>query len=260
MNLRHWTILGTLFFALNIGCASLSTTPITRLDSGTLVGDSNGKSRLFQKSRPFRGVPVKLKVQTHVDVWIHEEYLLARAGKHEKWGEKNLNHRLFEVETKPVMSDKVVITDFKRPASGVIDLTVDFNGDQYFKKIDSKVEDTTITDSAKLLSTIITKTGLASPVSKTVRTSASSDINHSWETRTVAYCRFDINAVDYEQQVKDFLDKHLNGCNPCGNYPNYSQPFLNVVTSSSDDPAPADPGIQHSQKTSSYTIPTPVQR
>jgi hypothetical protein len=188
-----------------------------------MSGDSNGQSRWFHtKSRPYRGIPVKIKVRTHVDVYVKEKYALARVGgpKSNQWEEKSLfSHeqplRLLFVETKEIKSDQVVITDFKRPASGTIGLTMDFDDQNYFKNVGSTVNDSTITDSTALLTTVLTGTGifkssLAGERNETVDTGSL-----LWKERVVAYQRFDINAADFEQQMEDFLNCHLNDCNQC---------------------------------------------
>ena len=50
------------------GCSSITSTPISRTDENSFYGDTNGKPKLFGRTRAFKGTPVKLKVQTHVDV------------------------------------------------------------------------------------------------------------------------------------------------------------------------------------------------
>ena len=208
------------------GCASFSTTPITRHNDNSVSGDSNGLNRWFRcKNRPYRGVPVKLSVRTHVDVWVKEKYYLSKVGgeKGKQWVEKSLSHserpiRLLSVETVDVYGDQVVITDFKRPASGSIDMHVEFNDANYFKNVHSKVVDTTITDSAALLSTVLSGTGITKMgLAGNSLESLNPEIFQQKE-RVVAYQRFDINAPDFEQQLEAFVKHHLNDCNHCGHF------------------------------------------
>jgi hypothetical protein len=208
----------TLFLS---GCASFSTIPLTRQDSGLVAGDSNGEGRLGCRTRPFRGIPMKVKVQTHVDVWIDERYVLYKGEKFETWREKPLANKLYSVRTEAVITDQIVITDFKRPASGVLDVNIDFTDNQYIDKITSDLTDTTITDSAELLTTIITKTGVAGFNADT-GTPPTND-RWQWKIRTVAYQRFDINAPDFEHQLEQFVNLHMNGCNRCSGMPTYDQ-------------------------------------
>lgn len=171
-------------------------------------------------------MPVKLKVQTHLDVFIKEKYALCLVGgsKVNQWHEKQLGSteespiRLLYVEATKVMGEQVVITDFKRPASGTVDLTLDFNDDQYFKKIDSTITDNTITDSAALLTTILSGTGIISAKSFADQTDTIDTPEIKWQERTIAYQRFDINSPDFEQQVEEFANHHLNNCNNCSKF------------------------------------------
>jgi hypothetical protein len=191
----------------------------------SVSGDSNGLYRWFRsKSRPYRGVPVKLRVRTHVDVYVKERYVLTRVGgdKSNQWMEKSLGDckaptRLLFVDTEEIYGDQVVITDFKRPASGSIDMDVEFNEQSYFKNVHSKVVDTTITDSTALLTTVLTGTGIlkASLDGNTLESYNTESLQ--WQERVVAYQRFDINAADFEQQLEKFIIDHLNSCNQCEN-------------------------------------------
>ena len=201
------------------GCASFSSTPITRSDDNSFFGDSNGKLKIFNRARPFKGTPVKLKVQTHTDVWIDETYYLKNDNG--QWRELQLGTKLYSVRYENVMTDQIVIVDFKRPGSGTLDLTLEYDDKQYIKSIHSKVVDTTLEDTASLVGTIV-KT-FATPTSA----GNANDKNRPVPpeiiamTRTVAYLRVDINAADYEQQLEIFVDEHLNNCNACGTPPSY---------------------------------------
>ena len=200
------------------GCASFSTIPITRHDSNAVSGDSNGEPRWFCRSRPYKGIPIKVKVITHTDVWIEEEFLLTKGEKYESWKEEKLEHKFLSVRAESVFTDQIVISDFKRPASGKIDLTVDFK-EGYLSNIDSKITDTTITDSAALLGTIISKTGVPAGAKSALQSTQRTE----WKKRTVAYQRFDINAPDYEEQLDAFISHHMNNCNQCSGYPTYDR-------------------------------------
>ena len=45
--------------------------------------------------------------------------------------------------------------------------------------------------------------------------------------RTIAWKRFDINEPDFEQQLVQFVNLHLNDCNECG--PSNTCPTVQVV-------------------------------
>jgi hypothetical protein len=219
MKIQAILLLGTLSAAT--GCASFTTTPLTRHDTDTISGDSNGKRDKLCRTRTYRGIPIKVKSQTHVDIWVDEQYLLVKGEKFEGWREKPLPHKLYSVRTEAVIGEHVVITDFKRPASGLLDVTLDFNDEQYVQKIQSQLVDDTITDSADLLATIIQKTGIAALSAVDESKNLSDSENYKWKQRTVAYQRFDINAPDFEQQIEAFINQHLNDCNQCATMPSY---------------------------------------
>jgi len=209
------------------GCRSFSSTPITRTGNDDLHGDSNGSSRWFCNARPHKGIPVKLKVTTHWDVYIKERYCVElsekeRNGKLEHQLEEPLTATpLYFVETIPVHSEQVVMVDFKRPGSGSLDLDATFTDEQYFKKITSKLQDDTVTDTADLVKSIAKLA--ATPTGSGSGDENSEDGRRKWLERTVAYQRFDINDPDYESKLDDFVGLHLNACNSCSHQPNYQQ-------------------------------------
>lgn len=207
---------GVLACCVSTGCRSFSSTPISRSDGDCLAGDSNGQTRWKSSARPHKGLPVKLKVTTHWDVYIKERYCVELS---EKEKEGKVTHQLDEplsatplyfVETKPVQTDQVVLVDFKRPGSGSLNMDATFTDEQYFKKITSKLQDDTITDSAALVKAIAKFTAV--PVGADEPKDSE---RRKWLERTVAYQRFDINDPLYEQKLDEFVSHHLNACNSC---------------------------------------------
>lgn len=219
--MRHLKYLIGVFAVCSLGCTSITSTPISRTESGMFCGDSNGKNCLFSQARPFRGTPVKLKIQTHVDVWIKEKYFLRGASAQGPWFEYHLPQKFLYVETKDVMTDQVVMVDFKRPASGTLGLKVEYSSDHYLKSVDSKLVDTTLADSAKLVGTMAKTFSLT-----TAGKQFGSDTVFIAKERTVAYQRFDINSPDYELQLEDFVNLHLN-CHACETGPDYDNVMAN---------------------------------
>jgi hypothetical protein len=121
---------------LPTGCRSISSTPISRFDNNALAGNSNGQPRWFCNARPHKGVPVKLKVTTHCDVFIKERYCVElkdanAASATNKKPRLQLEEPLAAspltfVESIPVQTDQVVLVDFKRPGSGSLNLDATF--------------------------------------------------------------------------------------------------------------------------------------
>jgi hypothetical protein len=127
------------------GCVSFSTSALTRYDDNSFTGDSNGETNVFGGTRPYKGVPVTLEVTTHLDVFIDQTVILTESG--DVCNVKPAR----TIRAEHVKTKKIFLVDIKRPASGSLDSTIDFNGNQYFDKINAASIDTTITDSAALL-------------------------------------------------------------------------------------------------------------
>lgn len=191
------------------GCRSFSTTPLNRYADDSFIGNSNGERRLYCNARPHKGVPVKIKVTTHNDIFIKQRYCVEN--QDEKLIEPFGLYPICYVETEPVESEQVVIVDFKRPGSGSLDLKAKLNEEQYFESINGEVVDTTITDTANLVKSITKFTG--APVNAGAPMVFQETKQRKWLERTIAYQRFDINDPMYEQKVEEFVNYHLNTCN-----------------------------------------------
>ncbi len=207
------------------GCRSFSSTPVSRTESDSFHGDSNGVARYFRGgARPFKGTPVKLKVQTHTDVFVEETYELRRSGG--TWLRNDLGKKFYQVRTEPVFGEQIVFVDFKRPASGSLDMDITYSADQYLKAINSSVTDTTIADTAGLVTEAIK---FMKPAETGKDPDSSAPEIERDATRVVAYKRFDINAVDYEIQLEQFVNQYLNNCDSCGVAPSYDTGVINHV-------------------------------
>lgn len=215
-----------LLSTLSIGCQSFSSTMLNRFDNNSFRGNSNGMTKLFNKTRPYKGVPITLEVPSHLDVYIDETYYMTLDENNLEAVELLPETRILDVRTDVIKTAKVFTVDFKRPGSGTLDLNLTFNDKQYFDEIKSKIEDTTIKDTAALIGQVIGSV-------KAPKTSAGpseddktfmEQQNIIRDTRVVAYQRFDINAVDFECQVQEFINTHLNGCNQCARPPSYDTP------------------------------------
>ena len=197
------------------GCTSFTSTILNRLDDNSFVSSSNGEPCIHESARPFKGIPITLQVPSHLDIYIDETYFLQKstdAGIADNGGdiyvmEESPVGTLRGVRADVIKSKKVFFVDFKRPASGTLDMGATFNDEQYFKSITSRLEDTTIMDSAALLGTVLNfATGRS-----TAAGDGATDLPPSVlrKTRVAAYRRFDINEPDFEQQVECFVRLHL---------------------------------------------------
>lgn len=201
------------------GCTSISSTLLNRTESDELIGNSNGKNGKHCETRPFKGVPITLRVPTHVDVAIQEKVRF-RLGD---GGLKRIDssHRNLSVATDLIYTDKVFTVDVKRPAAGTSDYTMEFgtrnedglDNSQYFKSLENKIVDETIKDITGAIDTVFS--ALPSSTDDEPQERA---VTYFHEWRTVAWKRFDIDELDFEDQVGAFVERHLNGCNSCTAY------------------------------------------
>lgn len=221
---------------------------LNRLDDNSFVGNSNGQASSQSSARPFKGIPITLKVPSHLDVYIEEVYYMQDDGDDQRTLTDALSDtRIMNVRTELIKSKKVFTVDYKRPGAGTLNLSTKFSDEQYFQSISRALQDTTIVDSANLLNTALggtsdpaTATGtlpaLVAPTTPTSGTQSAPPTlipsgptavqaamleSHIRDTRVVAYQRFDINDPDFELQVDAFVSLHLNNCDRCGQSPLY---------------------------------------
>ncbi len=204
-----FTGIAALLLVVN-GCASFSSTVLSRLDDNSYVGNSNGEPNIFCGTRPYKGVPITLSVTTHVDVFIEETYFMVKkeqdfSGKCELQDVATVRP-IRNVRVEQVKSKKVFLVDMKRPGSGTLTGGMKFNDQQYFDRITGETADTTIKDSTALLATMITRL----PAGRPANSGGPGALEYLKRTRVAAYKRFDINAPDFEFQLDAFVSQHLN--------------------------------------------------
>lgn len=209
-------IAGLAFFAS--GCTSVKSTLINRTESDIFIGNSNGKPKAKCAARPFNGVPITLRVPTHVDVVIKEKILLRSKGIHDLTRVATTKRHLF-VETRVIETDKVFTVDIKRPGAGTLNYGMTFGegkNAQYFAELSSEIEDNTLQDITEAIGTITQ----AVTTSQTGGNDPKAAMRPTFfpETRTVAWRRFDIDSPAFEQQVAEFVSQHMNQCNSCALY------------------------------------------
>jgi hypothetical protein len=214
----------TLMLVAVAGCNSISSSMLNRLETDDFVGNSNGEPKKHCQTRPYKGVPITLRVPTHVDVAVQEKVRFSFSD-----GELcaiRTPKRHLSVDTELIYTDKVFTVDVKRPAAGTADYTLEFGGQtasldnrQYFKELKSKIVDETIEDVTGAIDTVFS----AVPASKSGDDNGETltqrdDVKFFDQTRTVAWKRFDVDAADFEMQVAAFVQQHLNGCHSCAGY------------------------------------------
>lgn len=158
-----------------------------------------------------------LKVPTHVDVKIVEEYFIIQDKSHTAI--PNINKSLRRVETHTVYTPKVMTVDFARPVAGTINIggDGDTNGvvlDEagYFETIQGKVDDQTFEDLNAAIPNL--KKLIATPTAYEAAETAAKGLNtklggwHSYQA-VIALKRFDINQPCWEDEVQAFISEHL---------------------------------------------------
>lgn len=204
----------TVLVAATVGCASARSQAINRSPDNYLSKN---------EPIPCKGVPITMKVPTHLDIAVMETYYLQNEACYEN-GDNNtkvqryadlreltMPTRNLSVKVTPVLTEQVFTVDFKRPMSGTLQYGATFGSDQYFDTITGTAVDSTITDVTALVAA-------AAPlfaVPTSAGTVGEGITNVIVGNRMVAYRRFDINEPDFEEQVLAFVNHHMNACNQC---------------------------------------------
>ncbi len=210
--MSRWTLL-ILFLAALAGCKTMTSTMLNRTDNDMFVGNSDGEPGLHCDAEPFDGIPITIKVPTHFDVAILETYYLAAHDN--RLVELSMNHRSFDVDAKIVETEKLFTVDFPRPASGTLAYNLDMDPEsQYFKQIKNEITDNTIKDVAAAIGKVAPAIAKLTSAGK-AKLSDDLKKNLIVESRTVAWKRFDIDSPDFEEQVRCFVEVHINQCNTC---------------------------------------------
>lgn len=223
MNLPANNLIPNLVVLLTIlsllGCTSTSSTFLTRTDHDQWVGNSNGYPSYHCSAKPFKGVPVTIPIVTHVDIAIYETYFF----EPESLNPIRTHHRNLRAEATPIRSDKIFSVDPKKAAAGTSRYTLDMNSGaaeqaqrQYFKQIKFDIEDRTIQDINTALSGLLPILTPPTSIGPSTSRAGLEDSDPIIQRESmVAWKRFDVNAVDFQQQVTCFVGEHLNDCHSC---------------------------------------------
>lgn len=207
------------------GCNSISSTMLNRTDSDFYVGNSNGYTKGDGQSRPFKGVPITVRVPTHLDVAVKESVMFAKDTQDKLYQLTSSKRHIF-VEANLVETDKVFTVDPKRPAAGTLTQTLTFgnkgatssdpDNSQYFKTIAYNIQDNTIKEVNNSLNTLLPLLGKKPTTAKeTAGGGENLSIIQDEVVGVIAWKRFDLDAPDFEAQVECFIEQHLNQCDVC---------------------------------------------
>lgn len=202
-----------------VGCTSVSSTVLNRTDGDAFYGSSNGDPGPNGHARPFKGIPMTVRVPTHVDITIKEKILLRVTDSDVVYLKAPKRH--LSVDSNIIYTEKVFTVDPKRPGGGDLDYNIgfgakneNFDNTQYFKSIGSKVTDTTIKDITTAIANVTEAISTSSNTKQKDGIAGNVIVKH----RTVAWRRFDVDAPDFELQIQCFVEQHMNNCNSCDSY------------------------------------------
>jgi hypothetical protein len=179
---------------LQAGCSSVGSTMLTRDES----------NQFWTRKGNLKGVPITLKVPTHVQLTIFERHFLMT-------GENNLVHRVClpflvrDFSQEFIYSEKIFTVDFKRPAAGLYNLHLDLTDDQYIAKVQHDITDTTIQE----VTALVTRFFPSGIGARTVTDPAQRQPFEEVQS-VVAVGMFEIDAPDFEVQMMAFVNFHLN--------------------------------------------------
>lgn len=207
--------LAALVLLLQVGCSSFSS---------TLLHRSEGNCS-WERQKPLHGVPITLKVPTHVRVDVAEKHFLVlnhiqKTTNGEMKTVQAVQRRpaklpLREISYHMIETEKLFVVDLKRPGAGTMGATVDFNSEQqYFDEIKTRVVDETIAEVGNLLATVAPSGLFGVPTTESTGAKVRGRVKQV--STVVASKIFEIDAPDFEFQVRVFLDQHLNCCHDCG--------------------------------------------
>jgi hypothetical protein len=202
------------------GCGSIRTTPLDRTEADTYVVNPH---------HPICGVPVMLRVPTHLKVAVIEKRYWSVCATDATLKPLQAKRPILDVEHNLEYTEKMFVVDPVKPLSG--DQAYGFtyagtdedhpnrNGKGYLSGMRYKSVDTSIVDSAALIGTALKR--FAPPKADAAFADTKEDSkpvqNVIITTRVIAFRRFDVNAPDLEHAVTVFLCSHLNhACNHSG--------------------------------------------
>ena len=223
---RFFVLVGLLFVT---GCTSFRSTVLHRNDNDSLTPQRCWRST--------KGIPVTLKVPSHLEISILEVYQRIPGRIEDEQVippevvtlTKPGQARLLDVKAELKYTPKVFTVDFARPLAGTLNLSggdaISIDSEQYFAKIKGTVTDATISTIDEIVKSdglkgLLTNAGSGAAGDASCVLLAPDVCNTDkieFDQRVVAFQRFDINEPGWEDKVAAFVDHHLNACSvPCG--------------------------------------------
>ena len=225
--------------ATAVGCSSIRSTMLTMSGDGWINGQSNGFGKRYGMTRPYRGVPVKLKVPAYLCITVYENAYLYDDGS--TLNEYQLSSPDRWVTQNVVDAEKVFLVDLARPLSGTSAHTLNINPvSGYFTSVSGTVTDTSITDIGALVATSASLVLRGPPADEEEKRNGNLSLADQLiiQKRVVAERYFNINDCDLDAQVTGFIDQHVNCEHSCANAPGDGKCSRSVAPTSCDCSVP----------------------
>src|SRR3954465_6481139 len=108
-----------------IGCTSMTSTMLTRDES----------NRFWTRKGPLKGVPITLKVPTHVQLTVFERNFMVKGPDADPRARRvKLPFVIRDFSQEFIYTEKIFTVDYKHPASGTYNLHLKLTDDQYIQQ------------------------------------------------------------------------------------------------------------------------------
>jgi len=184
-----------------IGCSSIRSTPLDRLEDSSLIANP---------TTPLKGIPVTLRVPTHLEITVIERSY-GKGDDKSRFGK--CGAPVIVVDAAVRETEQVFLLDPQRPASGeqkygFTYLAKDAGkpGHGYLASMNYKAVDSTIKDSAALAVSALNAIRALQQDTKDQKPDEGTFVDS-----VVAFRRFNLNSPNFNHELQAFLDAHVNG-------------------------------------------------
>ncbi len=199
------------------GCSAIRTELWTRDDTEYLHKDSSLDPLAVGK---VKGIPVMLKVPSHIEVTIKETLYASHDPNNSIIRVVPLERPDLSVDAQLKYTEKMFVVDPQRVAAGSGGYGFGFGtvpnanggpaaGHGYLESLSYSADDETILQSSNLLSTVL------SFGTRAKASAAPQEFGLITVERVVAYRRFDLGSPTVDQEVFCFLEEKMNSCHSC---------------------------------------------
>lgn len=188
-------------------CTSIKT---TLFDADNYAG--NGE----REKRCLRGIPITMDVPTHIQITVTETSYFTKdtTGRYVPACVPPTHSMKYDL----IVKKELYTVDFKRPAAGINDLKISFDGGasngQYFSSISQDVTDVTIDKVAALIKQILDSTPTLASLAKSANANAGNTDPAPAALiavpRVVACEFFDLRFPNLERRIQCFLEQQIN--------------------------------------------------